>query len=64
VNAFEYPNAKLGEATIRMSLTPDHTAEQLDQLVEAFDWAYRGCKELFEQELSASTCCRVPSAKL
>lgn len=33
VNVVEYPFTKIGQATIRMTLTPDHTHEQLDRLV-------------------------------
>lgn len=44
VNTVEFPQTKLGEATIRMTLTPDHTQEQLEELIEAFDWSYKTCK--------------------
>lgn len=46
VNTVEYPYTKLGMATIRICLTPDHTHEQLDKLAEAFDWAYKNCRKI------------------
>lgn len=55
----EYPFTKVGMATIRMTLTPDHTHEQLEKLAEAFDWAYKNCRKVVARELQ-----RVPSAKL
>lgn len=59
----EYPATKEGEAAIRMSLTPAHKREQLDRLVEAFDWAAKACKEVFDREVPLFKK-RCPNAKL
>ena len=47
VNVVEYPHAELGCAAIRMSLTPEHSQQQLDQLIKCFDWSYRMGKGVF-----------------
>lgn len=47
MNVVEYPHAELGCAAIRMSLTPEHSQQQLDQLIKCFDWSYRMGKGVF-----------------
>ncbi len=40
---------RVGEANIRMSLTPGHSLEQIDTLVEAVEFSIKKGKEIFEK---------------
>ena len=51
VNLVEFPQVKRGEATIRMSLTPEHTEQQIDRLVEVLVQSVEAGKVIFNREL-------------
>lgn len=59
----EYPHTKEGHGTIRMSLNPQHTEDQLSRLVEGFEWAHGACKKVFDKEVPIFKN-RCPNAKL
>ena len=63
MNLVEYPQVRVGEAVVRLSLSAEHTVEQLDRLAAAMDWAAKVCQVAFDREVPAFKL-KHPSAKL
>lgn len=51
VNGIEYPVVKIGQARIRVSLTPQHTKYHLDTFVKVLEIAIKRAKVIFDREM-------------
>ena len=52
MNNVEYPLVPAGKAIVRFSLMPDHSAEQLNQLVEVFDIINKHSKVFVDKKMA------------